>query len=263
MLLLAASVAAAQSWDIQVSGTTASLRGVSAVNARVAWASGAKGTILRTGDGGATWQNVSPPAAVDMDFRDIEAVSEQVAIAMSAGPGRVSRLYKTVDSGANWMLLKSNQELEGFWDAIATWDDMHGILMGDPVDGRFTVLTTSDGLNWREQIGPKAEKGEAAFAASGTALVVGGTREAWFATGGTGGGRVFHSEDAGKTWMVVRTPLRPSAEGSGIFSIAMAGARGVAVGGDYMKPAESSGNIVVSDNAGGKWSVPASAPGGY
>ena len=114
---------------------------------------------------------------------------------------------------------KSFESLGGFWDAIAFWDSMHGILLGDPVDGRFTILTTSDGTNWQARTGPKAEKGEAAFAAAGTALVARGAREAWFATGGPGGGRVFHSEDGGATWSVARTPLRPSSDGAGIFSL--------------------------------------------
>ena len=142
----------------------------------MAWASGTKGTVLRTTDG-VTWQSANPPGVADLDFRDIEALSDRIAFAMSAGEGRASRLYKTADGGASWTLLRANGA-EGFWDSLAMWDATHGILMGDPVDGRFTILTTSDGATWVAQEGPKAEKGEAAFAASGTALVVRGTREA-------------------------------------------------------------------------------------
>jgi len=47
----------------QNSGTTTRLRGVSAVNENVAWASGAAGTVLRTVDGGARWDRVSVPNA--------------------------------------------------------------------------------------------------------------------------------------------------------------------------------------------------------
>src|SRR5207244_10052104 len=39
-------------WESQSSGTTARLRGISAVSDRVAWASGANGTVLRTIDRG-------------------------------------------------------------------------------------------------------------------------------------------------------------------------------------------------------------------
>src|SRR3954452_14137432 len=63
-------------WAMQTSGVTVRLRGVSAVNERVAWASGAGTTVLRTVDGGTTWQklNVTNEA---LDFRDIDAVDEQ------------------------------------------------------------------------------------------------------------------------------------------------------------------------------------------
>ena len=53
--LLSTSTAFAQSWRPEPSGTTAELRGLSVVSDKVAWASGAKGTVLRTVDG-VHWQ---------------------------------------------------------------------------------------------------------------------------------------------------------------------------------------------------------------
>ena len=38
-----------------------------------------------------------------------------------------------------------NHDPTGFLDAIAFWDAEHGIAMGDPVNGRFMILTTADG----------------------------------------------------------------------------------------------------------------------
>lgn len=254
-------VASGQTWQMQESSTTASLRGVSAISARVAWVSGAKGTILRTTDGGSHWEKINPAGASDLDFRDIEAVSDRIAFAMSAGEGRMSRLYKTTDGGTTWTILRTNQEPRGFWDAIAMWDAAHGILLGDPVNGRFTILVTSDGITWTALEGPKAEKDEAVFAASGTALIVQGTREAWFATGGPHSGRVFHSEDGGRSWAVVRTPIKPVSNSSGIFSLASSGSRIIAVGGDYTKPKETQSNVAISEE--GRWTIPPKGPRGY
>ena len=138
VVFLACCCAFGQTWQVQESGTTASLRGLSVVDDSVVWASGSKGTILRTVDQGATWTSIGPTGAADLDFRDIQAFSASDAIAMSAGEGRVSRLYKTTDGGATWTLLKSNGP-QGFWDAFGMWDATHGILLGDPVDGRFTI----------------------------------------------------------------------------------------------------------------------------
>src|SRR5262249_35303467 len=63
----------APQWLSQSSGTTARLRGVSAVSATVAWASGSDGVYLKTTDGGETWRAASVPGAEALDFRDVEA----------------------------------------------------------------------------------------------------------------------------------------------------------------------------------------------
>ena len=100
----AASGTARLEWQPQQSGVTARLRGISAVSDRTAWASGASGTILRTMDGGATWQRRSIAGTERLDFRDIDAMSAVVAYALSIGPGEASRIYKTTDGGERWEL---------------------------------------------------------------------------------------------------------------------------------------------------------------
>ncbi|MDB4880407.1 MAG: putative protein related to photosystem stability/assembly factor [Gemmatimonadetes bacterium] len=52
LALIAAALPAGAQWTPQASGTDAELRGSSAASSRVAWASGARGTVLRTTDGG-------------------------------------------------------------------------------------------------------------------------------------------------------------------------------------------------------------------
>src|SRR5262249_47219922 len=61
----------------QNSGTTNSLISISALNARVAWASGRNGTFTRTTDGGKTWHAGVVPGAEALQFRDVQAVSEK------------------------------------------------------------------------------------------------------------------------------------------------------------------------------------------
>jgi photosystem II stability/assembly factor-like uncharacterized protein len=259
--------AAAQSWTPVASGTTANLRGVSASGSTV-WVSGDKGTVLKTTDAGKTWRSVSPRGVADLDFRDIEAVDQQTAFLLSSGEGPNSRIYKTTDAGATWTLLATNLERKGFWDCMSFWDPTHGIIVGDPPaggDGRFTIMTTIDGATWQKVKGPSANKDEGAFAASGTCVFTRGTREAWFGTGGLGGARVFHSEDGGQTWSAAKTPIRHDSASAGIFSLAFSDAlHGIAVGGDYMKPEESSGNVAISEDGGKTWSEPpGSRPDGF
>src|SRR5678815_5148107 len=78
-------------WQIQNSGVTVRLRGVSAVSDRVAWASGASSKVLRTVDGGTTWKALRVTDEV-LDFRDIDAISERLAYVLSIGNGPASRI---------------------------------------------------------------------------------------------------------------------------------------------------------------------------
>jgi photosystem II stability/assembly factor-like uncharacterized protein len=262
VLLLATAAAWAQSWTPQQSNTKASLRGIAAVDEKVAWASGTGGAYLITTDGGARWVAAQVPGAEKLDFRDVHAIDGRVAWLMSAGPGDASRIYHTTDGGATWTTQFVNPDTTGFFDAIAFWDARHGIALGDAVRGRFVILETADGgAHWTKRAGPAALPGEGAFAASGSCLIATGYRDAWFATGGA---RVFHSTDRGATWTVTSTPVRHDGPGAGIFSLAFFGPkRGVAVGGDYTKPESDEHNIAITVDDGRTWTEPASRPAGF
>jgi photosystem II stability/assembly factor-like uncharacterized protein len=263
---LCAKVCHAQTWSSQVSGTAASLRGVSAVNARVVWASGSAGTWLRTIDGGASWQGATVPGAAGLDFRGVRAIDEHTAYLMSSGPGDQSRVYGTSDDGAHWTLVFTNPDPNGFFDAIAFWDERHGILAGDPVDGRSAIFTTDDaGRHWLRRNTPPALPNEGSFAASNSCLFTLGKHEAWLATGGSGHGRVFYSSDGGRNWAVSATPVRGDGASSGIFSLAFSdGNHGIAVGGDYAKDTKASENLAVTTDGGRTWkSTDAPGPNGF
>jgi photosystem II stability/assembly factor-like uncharacterized protein len=256
-------------WVPQQSGTNARLRGLSIVSRDVAWASGSGGTCLRTTDGGTTWAARPVPGASSLDFRDVHAVDAGIAYLLSIGAGEASRIYKTADGGRTWRLQATNRDPKGFLDALAFWDADHGCALGDPVEGRFAILTTDDaGNDWKRPSGegmPPARPGEGAFAASGTCLVTRGDRNAWFATGGANVSRVFRSSDRCQTWTVHETPIRAGTPSSGIFSLAFWDANhGVAVGGDFKKPEESGGSVALSIDGGRTW-TPArgTQPAGY
>jgi photosystem II stability/assembly factor-like uncharacterized protein len=97
------------SWTVQTSGVAGRLRGVSAVNDRVAWASGSGSTVLRTEDGGASWKKLTVTSD-RLDFRDIDAIDENTAYVLSIGNGNASRIYKTTDAGATWTLQFRNDD---------------------------------------------------------------------------------------------------------------------------------------------------------
>ena len=179
-LFLVATAAAQSGPRVQLSHTKESLRGVSAVSRKIAWASGTHGTFLRTVNGGITWIPAQVPDATALDFRAVVAFSADEAFLMSAGPGDQSRIYHTSDGGRHWQLQFTNNNPKGFFDSIAFWDSKHGIVLGDPIPDesgklKFELLLTDDGQTWRPlppaQL-PEAMQGEGAFAASNSCIAI-------------------------------------------------------------------------------------------
>lgn len=238
-------------------GTRASLRGVSAApDHRSVWASGQHGTVLESRDG-TNWLLDSLPAARSFDLRGIAAVGGGTAYAMVAGTD-TARIYKTFDGGDHWTVQYDDTRRGAFLDGIAFWDARHGVALGDPIDGAFLVLTTDDGgAHWQPVAAsalPPPLGGEAAFAASNTALVVGLHGVAWFATGGGARARVFRTDDGGAHWTVTDLPIPAGDANSGVFSLAFRdGQHGLAVGGDYAVPDSARPNVARTDDGGRTW----------
>ena len=251
-------VFAAPRWTMQTSGVNVRLRGVSAVSESVAWASGAGATVLRTVDGGTTWQKLHVTDD-SLDFRDVDAVDAQTAYILSIGNGPDSRIYKTTDAGKTWQLQFKNDNPKAFLDAMTFWDANHGIVFGDSVDLKFYILTTADGGHTWSRVPtdglPPAQGNEGAFAASGTNIAVIGKSHAWIGTGAATRSRVLHTSDGGRTWQVADTPLA-SGPSAGIFSIAFRDQKhGVVAGGDYKKEQEAVDNLAVTSDGGVTWKL--------
>ena len=168
-------VLAVPGWTVQTSGVTVRLRGVSAVSAQVAWASGAGSTVLRTVDGGKSWQKLTVTSDA-LDFRDVDAVNARTAYVLAIGNGPASRIYKTTDAGKTWTLQFRNADQRAFLDAMSFWDANNGIVFGDSVNGQFYIMMTSDGGRIWSRLAttnlPPALENEGAFAASGTNIAV-------------------------------------------------------------------------------------------
>jgi photosystem II stability/assembly factor-like uncharacterized protein len=235
------------------------LRGVSAVSDRVVWASGANGTVLRTADGGATWTKLAVPGAEQLDFRDVDAINDTTAWILSIGNGATSRIYKTTDAGAHWSLQFTNDDANAFFDAMAFWDAQHGLAMSDSVSGAFVVLTTQDGgTTWTRVSSeglPPALPNEGAFAGSGTNIAVQPGGRAWIGTGAAANSRILLTDDAGRHWRVVDTPIA-SAASAGIFSVAFRDPQhGLTVGGDYRREGDAIDNAAATSDGGRSWTI--------
>lgn len=247
------------------------LRGLAAVGRSTAWVAGSGGTVLRTVDGGRSWQDVSPPgaAAEKLELRDIEAFDARRAVALSIGEGEASRVLRTEDGGATWTETFRNPDPRAFYDCLAFFDSRHGLAVSDPVDGTFRVLATDDGgRSWRVLPGagmPAALPGEAGFAASGQCLVTAGPRDVWLATGGAAGSaRVLHSADRGLTWRAAESTVPAGDPARGVFALAFRDrTTGLAVGGDYRTGQASPQAAAASSDGGRTWRQSAAPPPAY
>jgi len=275
-----AAVTQAQWWTVQTSGIDTNLRSVSAVYSPdskgmpipIVWASGSNGVILRSLDEGKSWKRLRVQGADALDFRGIAAIDARVAYVMSIGPGDRSRIYKTTDGGETWKIQFTGTQKETFLDAIVCDAETVCLALGDPIDGKFLLLSTEDGEHWKElprDNMPAALPNEGAFAASNSSLCV-DDREIYFGTGGDAKARVFHSSDRGRTWTAAETPIASGNASSGIFSLDCKGGRVLfVVGGDYRdvsRPFHSAAYFHSPEylpDGDGAWQLSKQQPGGF
>lgn len=242
-----------------------SLRGLSVVNDRVVWVSGSNGTVGRSSDGGKTWKWLVVKGFEKRDFRDIEAFDATTAVIMAVDAP--AYILKTNDAGESWKLVYENNTKGMFLDAMEFWNEQAGIVIGDPIDGRFFIARSFDGgSTWKEipnDFKPTADSGEALFAASGTNIRVLDHDEAVFVTGGTSS-RIFIRDAA------IKLPLLQGKETTGANSVAVmdhnsrkGGKTIIVVGGDFNAPASDTANCFYSADRGQTWKASKVPPHGY
>ncbi|MFO1063331.1 MAG: YCF48-related protein [Pirellulales bacterium] len=261
-------------WTVRSTGTDASLRGMCAVDDSTLWACGSKSTVLRSIDGGTTWEQCGPSGFDKLEFRSLQAFSDQHAIICSAGTPAV--ILATEDGGKSWQEVYRRDEPNAFFDGLTFTKAGIGIAVSDPISDRLLIVRSLDrGKTWapiEDNAIPAMREGEAAFAASNSALTVTSTKSsrALLGTGGTeaANSRIYLSDDAGAHWRAALCPI-PSGPASGIFSIAS----GVhpsqdtdlvaAVGGDYRADHHATVNAAYSTDGGESWKVAEVGPSAF
>src|ERR1700741_870907 len=172
--------------EILTSGTNTHIRGLSVVNDNVVRVSGHNGTVGRSTNGGKNWKWMLVKGFEKTDFRDIEAFDAGTAVIMAVDSP--AYILKTIDGGDSWKVVYENKTKGMFLDAMEFWNLQAGIVVGDPIQGRFFVTRTFDGGSTWQDIPfdkrPKADSGEACFAASGTNVRALDNDEAVFISGG-------------------------------------------------------------------------------
>lgn len=262
-LVMIAFIGICQTPKIQLlqSGNGVSIRGLSVVNDQVIWASGNRGSVARSINGGKDFEWIKVAGYEKRDFRDIEAFDKNTAIIMGVDAPAI--ILRTKDGGKTWQKVLEDSTKGMFLDAMDFTDKKHGIVIGDPISQQVYLSETRDqGVTWKKLESAHINKvyatndGEAFFASSGTNLKLLGNH-LLLVSGGLSSRLNFFD-----TWK--QLPLLQGKESTGANSIAVYKNNGVIVGGDFSKDTVSTGNIVLFNfGIDISFSLPETLPHGY
>jgi photosystem II stability/assembly factor-like uncharacterized protein len=176
-------------WSVQSDGgATEGLKGVAASDADHVWAVGNRwdgglgkriGVVIATSNGGATWNEQTPPQATD-SLNDVDFISATHGWAV----GYAGTILVTKDGGDTWTTQDSGTN-EDFW-AVSFVDAYRGWAAGNS----GTIVATSDGgSTWRAQTsGTTQELWDVCFVDA-----IHGWAVAW-------GDAIIATDDGGDTW---------------------------------------------------------------
>jgi photosystem II stability/assembly factor-like uncharacterized protein len=194
-------------WRTQTSGTSSSLLSVSVLDTSVAYAGGLGGTVLRTFDGGKSWATT---ASVGGDVYNLFLAS-QFRILAAVNDSAGARIRRSFNGGTGWQTSYEDTTSGAFMDAIWMFDISNGYALGDPVNGQWVLLKTSDGgISWQSAASLPQAGSETGWNNSMYWL---NDQFGWF---GTNNSRVYYTTDGGSSWSPANTTF------SDIFGVSFA-----------------------------------------
>jgi len=209
-----------------------SIRGLSVPSEKVIWASGSKGSIAKSVDGGTNFEWMQVKGYETRDFRSIHAWDEKEAIIVAIASPAV--VLKTLDGGISWNVVTEILDSNMFLDAIHFKDADNGWIVGDPIENNIFLLHTKDkGQTWQEvgidYFKSNVNDGEAFFASSSTNMKH--TKDALFMVSGGASSRLWINGSP------TTIPIIQGAKSTGANSIAIAPNENklIIVGGDFTK----------------------------
>lgn len=228
LLLVSLGVNAQIVWVSQATNfadVSSGVRYASPVDSNIVWICSYDGSggganrqdYSRTVNGGTTWVAGNVPCPTSYDWSMIHGVSADTAFAMffNGVAGSGGGMWRTVNGGTSWSQVGVGSiftSLSAFPNIVYFWNNMEGLVMGDPIGGEYEIHRTMDGGDTWTRVDTanipnpltSAEYGIVGhFDVQGDNI--------WF---DTNNGRVYRSHDRGQTWQVSSTGLTVPANGA-------------------------------------------------
>jgi len=185
-------------WVELNSGVSVKLNSLSSIKELTTWTCGNNGTVIKSSNMGDNWSNGNQSGITsNITLDHIFCINENIVLT-AGNDGSTTYLYRTINAGASWNIVK--QQSGGKFNALNFIDQNTGILIGDPVGGRWSIWkTVNGGVNWDstgcylQQNG--SEKGFAnSLWASGNNI--------WF---GTDNFRIYNTNNYSMNWQIQST----------------------------------------------------------
>jgi photosystem II stability/assembly factor-like uncharacterized protein len=205
-------------WQFQLEHYPDNLWLVSSVSRDVCWILGVHGTVLRTANAGRTWAPVQDTRITGRTLTALVAFSANVALvgvstfdqasARSFSSGDTAWIFRTSDGGLSWHEVFCQKG--GFFNSLHRLGARGAICLGNPVDGRWTVvISPDDGIRWTPAASAPLQAG--AEIGSLRSSAVWGERHVWFGAyeerSTANSSLIYRSRDGGKHWTSTILPF--------------------------------------------------------
>ena len=201
LLLIVPFILNAQVWEYKDSGTDFILLDLSIPPGQdqIAYAAGSQytvdseGIIIKTVDGGETWETIYPLSGTVHSFTRIEFVSPLKGFVVGWG----NTFMMTEDGGATWVDIAAGTDIY-YYSGLNFYDENNGFAMGlNLSNGLDSYITNDGGITWNPGTNTtNMAEFASAYADENTLFTVGKDQV------------ISKSEDGGENWSVINTGIQ-------------------------------------------------------
>lgn len=175
-------------WTIQASNTVSDLLSISAISKDTVYVSTRDLSVLKTTNGGVTWQTIRTGSPGSRNTSQVFFVNKNVGYLLG---NNLEEIFKTTDAANTWEKLPVDMDFQGVTSLYFTTPDTGYASVGNGRSG-ITLQTTDGGLSWTAKTLPISWPFNAiTFTDHKTGYLAGDL------------GNILKTSDAGKNWQIL------------------------------------------------------------